>query len=162
MSEKFCRNRAEWEKICQKKSHPGSANAHVRTLADHVLGLDVFRAALWREVNNDALALDLPGDLPFLPVLVGAADEGLASVDCDLARAAGMGRVLGSVFKKLGLKEGGRAVISAACLPITISAITDADLIRLLDTRPRLAQNIFQKSTHLSTFCKLCKIVYPS
>ena len=95
----------------------------MRTLADHVLGLDVFRAALWREVNDDALTLDLPGDLPFLPVLVGAADEGLASVDRDLARAAGMGRVLGSVFKKLGLKEeGGRAVISAACLPI-ISAI---------------------------------------
>ena len=107
MSEKFCRNRAEWEQICQKKSHPGSANAHMRTLADHVLGLDVFRAALWREVNDDALTLDLPGDLPFLPVLVGAADEGLASVDCDLARAAGMGRVLGSVFKKLGLKEKG-------------------------------------------------------
>ena len=146
----------------QKKSHPIFANAHMRTLADHVLGLDVGRAALRREVNDDALALDLPGDLPFLPVLVGAADEGLASVDRDLARAAGMGRVLGSVFKKLGLKEeGGRSFPPPAFLSPS-RPFTDADLFRLLDTRPRLSQNIFQKSTHSSTFCKLCKIVYPS
>jgi len=73
---------------------PDVAVGEDQALADHVLGLDVGRAALRREVNDDALALDLPGDLPFLPVLVGAADEGLASVDRDLARAAGMGRVI--------------------------------------------------------------------
>jgi len=78
----------------RSRLRPDVAVGEDQALADHELGLDVGRAALRREVNDDALALDLPGDLPFLPVLVGAADEGLASVDRDLARAAGMGRVI--------------------------------------------------------------------
>merc|ERR1719331_927780 len=67
---------------------PDVAVGEHEALPDHVLGLDIFRAALRGEVNDDAVFLQLARDLPLLAVLVGAGDNGLVARELDFARAA--------------------------------------------------------------------------